>query len=95
MLLDMVELRMTHAGAVLIAAPLLSGPLVAAEKEKSSPDAKLPGVDGNYRIVKPAPLPEPDDAAPVHDGKYGNWDVTISGSFTTDAGVGKLPMPRN
>jgi hypothetical protein len=77
---------------LLAAALLLAWPLAAAEKPASN--AALPGVDGSYRIVKPAPAPEPDDAAPTNSGKYGRWDVTISGTITTDITTGKLPLPR-
>jgi hypothetical protein len=51
----------------------------------------LPGVQGGYRIVRPAPpRPEPEDAAQA-DGKYGRWDLKISGKLTVDIGAGKLP----
>ena len=54
---------------------------------------KLPGVEGNYRIVKPyAPQPEPDDAPPA---KAGSWDVKMSGTLTFDVGAGRLPLQRH
>lgn len=55
----------------------------------------LPGVKGDYRIVRPAP-PE-DDATPsattnnTTPPQAGDWDITISGSVTVDVGVGDLP----
>lgn len=70
-----------------------AAPLAAAEKSPSA--SGLPGVDGGYRIVKPAPPePEPDDAAPAHD-RHGAWDITISGKWTVDIGMGDLPPPRD
>jgi hypothetical protein len=77
--------------ASVAAALLLVEPLAAAEKPASN--AALPGVDGAYSIVKP--LPEPDDATPANSGKYGRWDVTISGTITVDVSTGKLPPPRH
>ncbi len=57
-----------------------------------SADAKkdLPGVEGDFRIVKPRAEvlePEPDDG--VRDGTFnvGNWDVKLSGSFRVDIGT--------
>ena len=88
----MTDCRMPY-GALLAAALLLAEPLAAAEKPAASP--ALPGVEGGYRIVKPAPAPDPDDPTPTNSGKYGRWDVTISGTITTDITVGKLPLPRN
>jgi len=85
--------RPTQYVALLAAALFLPEPLAAAEKPASN--AALPGVDGSYRIVKPAPAPEPDDTTPTNTGKYGRWDVTISGTITVDVGTGKLPLPRN
>jgi hypothetical protein len=57
---------------------------------------KLPGVSGNYRIAKPAPQPEPDDAQPSgSDGsfKIGNTDVRIGGSITIDMATGGVKLP--
>lgn len=54
----------------------------------------LPGVDGNYRIVKPV-APEPDDPSGSASGsqfKIGNMDVRIGGSVTVDVGAGSLPL---
>ena len=47
----------------------------------------------DYRIAKPAPQPEPDDALPAGENgtfKIGNTDVRISGSITVDVGVGAI-----
>lgn len=62
----------------------------------STPQGKsaLPGVDGNYRIVKPV-TPEPDNPsgnAPSNQFKIGNMDVRIGGSVTVDVGAGSLPL---
>jgi len=88
----MIARRIPH-GALLIAALLVVEPLAAAEKPSSNPP--LPGVEGSYRIVKPVPAADPDDAQSTADNKYGRWDVTISGTISVDVGVGKLPPPRN
>ncbi|MBN9221110.1 MAG: hypothetical protein J0I79_24450 [Mesorhizobium sp.] len=59
---------------------------------------KLPGVSGDYRIAKPAPQPEPDDALPAgNDGsfKIGNTDVRIGGSITLDMATGGNRIPNH
>jgi hypothetical protein len=67
-------------------------PLFAAEQSLDT--TGLPGVDGQYRIVKPVPPePEPDDAAP-EGARYGRWDITVSGKLTIDVGAGDLPSPK-
>ncbi|WP_189510218.1 hypothetical protein [Mesorhizobium sp.] len=57
---------------------------------------KLPGVSGDYRIAKPAPQPEPDDALPAGGNgtfKIGDTDVRISGSITIDMATGGIRPP--
>lgn len=53
---------------------------VAGEKPKSG---ALPGVETDYRIVKPAPEPDDRSEAEVEQDrkhfKVGNWDVQVSG----------------
>jgi len=53
-------------------------------------------VTGDYRIAKPAPQPEPDDALPAGQNgqfKIGDTDVRISGTITVDVGAGNLRPP--
>ncbi|MGX9143719.1 hypothetical protein [Mesorhizobium sp. 128a] len=64
---------------------------LAGDSTSQSPKGALPGVTGDYRIAKPAPQPEPDDALPAGENgtfKIGDTDVRISGSITVDVGVG-------
>ncbi|TGP26580.1 MULTISPECIES: hypothetical protein [unclassified Mesorhizobium] len=59
---------------------------------------KLPGVSGDYRIAKPAPKPEPDDALPAGGNgtfKIGDTDVRISGSITIDMATGSIRPPNH
>lgn len=74
----------------VLAGPLLSllaVPALADQvPEKARPDA-LPGVEGGYSIVTPAP--EPLQAPATDDGyfKVGDWDVRISGSVMFQVGA--------
>ncbi|WFP60796.1 hypothetical protein [Mesorhizobium sp. WSM4904] len=59
---------------------------------------KLPGVSSDYRIAKPAPQPEPDDAQPAGSNgtfKIGKTDVRISGSVTIDMATGGIRPPNH
>jgi hypothetical protein len=63
----------------------------AVADDSSTQKTVLPGVSSDYRIAKPAPEPEPDDALPASGNgqfKIGDTDVRISGSITVDVGVG-------
>ncbi|CAN7537922.1 hypothetical protein [Mesorhizobium sp. LjRoot246] len=83
-------LRRAIAAVVLAFAGLMSGTALA---DDSSPPTQrgLPGVAGDYRIAKPAPEPEPDDAFPSNGTfKIGDTDVRISGSITVDVGAGGI-----
>lgn len=77
--------------AALAGACLLAGHAFA---DDSSPQkGALPGVTSNYRIARPAPQPEPDDALPAGGNgqfKIGDTDVRISGSITIDVGAGAI-----
>lgn len=83
--------RSVVAAAVLAIAGLASGTALAEDASSSAQKGALPGVSGDYRIAKPAPVPEPDDALPS-DGngtfKIGNTDVRVGGSITVDAATG-------
>lgn len=69
-----------------------SGTVLAGEKQ---PKSDLPGVDGTYSIVKPAPPePEPEQRSTESELAPGQWDVTVSGTITFDVTTGKLPPPR-
>ncbi|TSE14070.1 hypothetical protein C1D09_000685 [Mesorhizobium intechi] len=83
--------------AVAVAAAASS---VAFAGDSSAPGqtGALPGVTGNYRIAKPAPQPEPDDALPAgSDGsfKIGNTDVRVGGSITIDMATGGIRTPNH
>jgi hypothetical protein len=68
----------------------LSVPAAIAQSPEVGKD--LPGVDGDFRIVKPqAEILEPEPDNGVRDGtfKVGNWDVNVSGSLTVDIGTMK------
>ncbi|MER9327483.1 hypothetical protein NKJ26_00400 [Mesorhizobium sp. M0152] len=85
--------RTSHriAIAMLAIAGLVSG---TARAEDNSPrKGALPGVSSEYRIARPAPQPESDDAFPSNgDGQFkiGDTDVRISGSITVDVGAGSI-----
>lgn len=54
----------------------------------------LPGVEGNYSIVRPA-MPEPDTQAEdtSKNFKVGNTEVHIGGSVRVDIQAGSLSAP--
>lgn len=74
---------------VLLASLLCSLPLAPMTAGADEPKAAtgLPGVDGSYSIVTPAP--EPDDAAPPSSGttKIGKWELTVSGYVWVQVGA--------
>lgn len=64
----------------------------ARAQSSSKPGNDLPGVEGDFRIVKPrAEILEPEPDTPSQDGvvKVGDWDVRISGSVIVDIGTMK------
>ncbi|ANT51713.1 hypothetical protein [Mesorhizobium amorphae] len=77
--------------AAFAGASMLAGSAFA--DDSSTQKGALPGVTGDYRIAKPAPEPEPDDALPASGNgqfKIGETDVRISGSITVDVGAGAI-----
>ena len=78
---------------IALAGALLAGTAAFADDNSAQ---KLPGVNSDYRIAKPAPQPEPDDAQPAGNNgtfKIGDTDVRISGSITIDMGAGGIKPP--
>ena len=60
----------------------------AAGEQAKSPSNDLPGVEGDYRIVKPLE-PEPDVLPETGNStKIGNFDVRVSGFVRAEAGFG-------
>ncbi|TJX74821.1 MAG: hypothetical protein E5W21_04950, partial [Mesorhizobium sp.] len=77
------------AAMVLAIVGLVSSSALAEDASTVAQKSALPGVSGDYRIAKPAPVPEPDDAFPSSGNgqfKIGDTDVRISGSITVDVG---------
>ena len=84
--------------AVVVIAGSLSGVARAGDNSAPSQKGALPGVTSDYRIAKPGPAPEPDDAFPSNGNgqfKIGDTDVRISGSITVDVGAGATGLPRH
>jgi hypothetical protein len=82
--------RITALLAGAVSFGLWSG--IALAQSSSKPGNDLPGVEGDYRIVKPrAEILEPEPDAQPQDGavKVGDWDVKISGSVIVDIGTMK------
>lgn len=75
----------TLLGATTLSALVAASPPGLAGEPKSAP--ALPGVDGKYSIVTPAP--EPDEAAPASSGttKVGKWELTVSGYVWVQVGA--------
>jgi len=92
----MIRARSSRTLRIAVLAGALTAGTVAFADDSST--QKLPGVSGDYRIAKPAPQPEPDDALPAgSDGtfKIGNTDVRISGSITIDMATGGIRPPNH
>lgn len=47
----------------------------------------LPGVDGSYSIVAPAPEPDDLPADPGATKRAGNWELTVSGYVWVQVGA--------
>lgn len=92
--------RVSHRAIIATVLAITGFVSSTAFAENASPSAQksaLPGVSGDYRIAKPAPQPEPDDAFPGNGNgqfKIGDTDVRISGSITVDIGAGAIKPPR-
>lgn len=83
----------TLLGIVAVAC-VLAGAAVA--DDSATQKGALPGVSSDYRIAKPAPQPEPDDALPAGGNgqfKIGDTDVRISGGITIDMATGGIRPP--
>lgn len=80
-----------------LACATVAAPLAFAGSSPQSPaKTTLPGVGGDYSIVKPLP-PEPDEQENGISGthfKIGNTEVRIRGSISVDISAGSLPPPR-
>lgn len=65
----------------------LAAPAWADQVSNKAISEALPGVEGGYSIVTPAP--EPLEAPATDDGyfKVGDWDVRISGSVMFQIGA--------
>ena len=99
-MIDTYSPRTSHrviAAVVFTFASLVSGMALADDSSAQAKKGALPGVAGDYRIAKPAPQPEPDDAFPSNGNgtfKIGDTDVRISGSITVDMATGGFKPPR-
>ena len=90
-------LQRVIAGALLSFASGMSAVAFAGDSTSPPQQTALPGVAGDYRIARPAPAPESEDALPgngVGTFKIGNTDVRISGSITVDVAAGGFKPPR-
>ncbi|MHA6642035.1 hypothetical protein [Mesorhizobium sp. A623] len=81
-----------------LACAAVAAPLAFAGGAPQTPaKSALPGVGGDYSIVRPLPA-EPDgqdrNASP-NQFKIGDMDVRIGGSITVDIGAGSLSSPRH
>ncbi|CDX19674.1 conserved exported hypothetical protein [Mesorhizobium sp. ORS 3324] len=86
---------LTYLGFAALAGVLAAGTAAFADDDSAQ---KLPGVSGDYRIAKPAPQPEPDDAQLAGNNgtfKIGDTDVRISGSITIDMATGGIRPPNH
>ena len=73
--------------ASILSSCLAGTALAADDAPRRDAEATLPGVEGKYSIV--APAPEPLEEPRAGDGttfRAGNWDVTISGHVSVQVG---------
>lgn len=88
---------MFYKSALSLTCALFCLSSTALAGSNTNSQTNLPGVTGDYRIVKP-PQAEPDDTAgqdKTGQFKIGNVDVRISGDVTIDVGVGSTRSPRH
>lgn len=68
---------------------LAASPVLAEQRAAKATPEKLPGVEKEYNIVKPAPEPlEAPSEANGYTFKAGNTDIRISGSVSVEIGFG-------
>lgn len=65
---------------------LLAAAAPALADDAARGKAPLPGVDGQYSIVTPAPEPQDRPNTDPMNFKAGNWDVTVSGYVWVQVG---------
>ena len=76
-----------------IVAVSLAAAMPAHSAEKRADPQGLPGVEDDYRIVKPmAPEPGAEPPSTIRDD---GWEVSVSGTVTFDITTGGLPLPRH
>jgi hypothetical protein len=98
MLLKVSRTGLNRLIAGVAAAAMTCGAALAEDSSANPQQGALPGVTNDYRIAKPAPQPEPDDAVPSNGNgqfKIGDTNVRISGSITIDMGAGATGLPRH
>ena len=89
--------RLTRLMTAIAITAVTASAALAGNSTSQTQTGALPGVTSDYRIAKPAPQPEPDDALPAGENgtfKIGNTDVRISGTITVDVGTGGIKPPR-
>ena len=89
-----VSPRRLHVGAT-VTAVLAAGAAFAGDAPKAT--RPLPGVEGDYRIVKPdMPATDPESGTDADGRQFrtGEMDVRISGSIIVDIGVDSVRPPR-
>ena len=77
----------------LFAAAFMPAAALAGDNAQPASDGALPGVAGGYRIVRPAPVPEPEEPAATGHFRVGDVEVRVSGSLTVDIGAGSIRPP--
>ncbi|HMM64310.1 MAG TPA: hypothetical protein PKD01_09300 [Mesorhizobium sp.] len=77
----------------LLAAAFMPAAALAGDNAQPASDGALPGVAGGYHIVRPAPVPEPEEPAATGHFRVGDVEVRVSGSLTVDIGAGSIRPP--